>query len=668
MTTFRPMALLSAVLAVSSSIAVQTVAPAGAQAGVGSAFTALRASASPLLPAHSSALGALAASTDVHLDVTLKLPDPSSVTSFITSLSDRSSPNFQHFLRPGQFGQLFGPPLSEVAAVDAVLRSDGLSPGHVSPNHLLIPLTAPASAIDRAFHVTLQRYRLPSGRVVFTTLSPPSISASVAADLQGVIGLDDIQQPRSSLLRSHTVRKVPRAGRLAPHRAAAGPAPCGSATAVADIYGSYTADQLASYYDMTPLYAHGDFGQGVHIAVVEFEEDSPKDIATYQSCYGIDATVRYSPVDGGASVDAKYGTSGSGEAALDIEDIIGLAPRATIDVYQAPNTSDSSDVLDVYSAIVNADADQVVSTGWGECEQDSDPALLSSQRSLFAQAATQGQTFFAAAGDTGSTDCYGDPGTAYASTLTVDDPASQPYVIGVGGTTLGASSETAWNESGTSYGAGGGGVSSKWCMPSYQDQSNLQGVLNSNSVAVPAACGTKKPYMREVPDVSADADPVTGYVTYWDGSWQGGQAGTSAAAPLWAAAAALIDSSPYCTDYGSSDATGTLSTTLYAIADGDYYSSALSEVTRGSNSYAPSGYSGPLYHTTKGYNMATGLGTPLLAYPGNYEPRAGRPDMLHDRNQAADEHHHRCVAAGGTEQPPDPGDHRWLRLPPPSGS
>ena len=93
------------------------------------------------------------------VDVTLKLPDPAAVTAFITSLSYRSSPNFQHFLRPGQFGQLFGPPLSEVAAVDVVLRSDGLRPGHVSSNRLSIPVTAPASVIDRAFHVSLLSYR-----------------------------------------------------------------------------------------------------------------------------------------------------------------------------------------------------------------------------------------------------------------------------------------------------------------------------------------------------------------------------------------------------------------------------------------------------------------------------------------------------------------------------
>src|SRR5208283_331021 len=126
----RSVALLVAVLAASSSFAVWA-APSRAQATVRSALTVLRTSTSPQVPEHSSVLGALAPSADVHLAVTLKLPDPSAVTAFITSLSDRSSPNFQHFLRPGQFGQLFGPPLSEVAAVETVLRSDGLRPGPV---------------------------------------------------------------------------------------------------------------------------------------------------------------------------------------------------------------------------------------------------------------------------------------------------------------------------------------------------------------------------------------------------------------------------------------------------------------------------------------------------------------------------------------------------------
>ena len=90
-------------------------------------------------------VGELAPSADIHLDVTLKPPDPSAVTAFITSLSDRSSSNFRHFLLPGQFGRLFGPPLSEVAAVDTVLRSDGLRPGQVEVENVLDPGDEPWS-------------------------------------------------------------------------------------------------------------------------------------------------------------------------------------------------------------------------------------------------------------------------------------------------------------------------------------------------------------------------------------------------------------------------------------------------------------------------------------------------------------------------------------------
>ena len=610
----RSAALFAGVLVASSSTVVWS-APSRAQSPLPSAVTVLRASASPPPPAHSVALGPLSPSVELHIDVTLKLPDPSAVTSFIASLSDRRSVNFHHFLRRGQFGQVFGPPPSEVTAVDAVLRSDGLHPGQVTSDRLSIPVTAPASVLDRAFHVSLASYRLPSGRAAFTTLSPPSVSAAVAPDIQGVIGLSDLYQPQSLLSRSRVARSAPASSGEA-HQATAGPMPCAPATNAANIDGSYTADRLASYYGMTPLYSLGDFGQGVNIALVEFEPDLRTDIDAYQACFGTKATVNYIPVDGGAGSG-----DGGGESALDIEDAIGLAPRATIDVYQAPEWDESAEgdggqyVYDLYSAIVNDDTDQVVSTSWGSCELDADSSLISSEQSLFSQAATQGQTVFAAAGDYGSTDCFSDSGSRNEFSLSVDDPASQPYVIGVGGTSIGTDSQTVWNDS---TGAGGGGASAVWCMPAYQDQSGVTGIIGPYSVPDPNECTTG--WEREVPDVSADADPETGYVTYWNGSWQAGEGGTSAGAPLWAAAAALVDSSPFCADYGSKDATGTLFRSLYSIADSGHYSDALYDVTNGNNVYPPSGYSGDLYPATPGYDMASGLGTPLVAYPGNYLP------------------------------------------------
>ena len=208
-------------------------------------------------------------------------------------------------------------------------------------------------------------------------------------------------------------------------------------------------------------------------------------------------------------------------------------------------------------------------------------------------------------------------------------------MIGVGGTSIGAKSETAWNDSGSANGAGGGGVSSKWCMPSYQDQPGLPGLINPYSLAAPTDCGTKKPYMREVPDVSADADPVTGYVTYWDGSWQGGEGGTSAAAPLWAAAAALIDSSPYCADYGSNERDrNAVCDSLRHCRQRLLLRRALRRDAMGATPTHLRAMRDLSTHATKGYDMASGLGTPLLAYPGNYYPGLAALTCFDHRNQA----------------------------------
>ena len=140
-----------------------------------------------------------------------------------------------------------------------------------------------------------------------------------------------------------------------------GPQPCSTAVTDAPDNDAYTADQIASAYNFSSLYGAGDEGAGITVALFELEPNLTSDIAAYQTCYGTSATVNYIKEDGGAGTGA-----GEGEAALDIEDIIGLAPKATIDVYQAPNSD--TGLIDNYTAIVDEDTAQVVSTSWGECE------------------------------------------------------------------------------------------------------------------------------------------------------------------------------------------------------------------------------------------------------------------------------------------------------------
>ena len=469
-------------------------------------------------------------------------------------MSTPGSPLYHRYLTVAQFRRRFGPSDAEVRAVKASLSAQGLQPGSVSANGLAVPLSAASGTIAKAFSLSFQQVQLPSGRIAFANTQPPQLSASVAGDVQSVVGLDNLAQAQPAAL---TPSQTPRVrAHAAPRVATGGPQPCSSASGVA---GAYTADQLASAYRLSSLYGAGDQGAGQTVGLVEFEPNSPNDISAYQSCYGTNASVSYVAVD-----RRSVGTGvGSGEAALDIENVIGLAPKAHITVYQGPTNADTQQVLDTYTAVIGNRAVNVISTSWGVCEPDLQPNVAASENTLFQEAAAQGQSVFAASGDTGSEDCDGD--ATGGTRLAVDDPGSQPYVTSVGGTSLSAlgppPTETVWNDFCNNVACGGGGgISSLWSMPSWQSGAPASlNVVNAQSSGTP--CAASSGYCREVPDVSADADPFTGYVYVHAGSWSA-TGGTSASAPLWAALAALTNASSACTG----ETIGFANPSLYRVA------------------------------------------------------------------------------------------------------
>ena len=185
--------------------------------------------------------------------------------------------------------------------------------------------------------------------------------------------------------------------------------------------------------------------------------------------------------------------------------------------------------------------------------------------------------------------------------LEVEDPASQPYVTAVGGTDLtndatSPPTESTWNESLNATfdwpeGAGTGGISENWPMPSYQD-----GIINSQSSGTP--CGATTGDCREVPDVAAEADWVNGYVVYIDGTWDT-NGGTSAATPFWAALVALAESS-----VSPVKGLGLLNPALYGLPSTDF-----NKISVGNNDYTTT--NGGQYAAGGNYNMATGLGSPI---------------------------------------------------------
>jgi subtilase family serine protease len=625
--------------AIGATIAVLIVA-SGAAASAGQ----LRVGAAPARPAGSALVGALASSTPMRVTVVLKPRDPAGLQAFATAVSTPGSPEYRQFLSVAQFRQRFGPTDAQIAAVAASLRAHGLNPGAVSANGLAIPVTATAGAVGAAFHTSLERVALHSGRTAFVNAQAPLLDASVAGYVQNVLGLDDLAVAHPLGLR-HSLSAARGAGpRNVKHVATGGPQPCPTAASVAasaTAFGiiSYTTDQLASAYSFSGLYGAGNEGAGQTIALYELEGNFPSDITAYESCYGISAPVSYTQVDGGPPAPNANNSDGF-ETELDIEQAIGFAPKAHVLVYQGPNSNSNlpgAGPYDVYNAIISQDKAQVISTSWGVCEpQDTPaPAAQEAENTLFQEAAVQGQSVFNAAGDSGSEGCT-DPNTGDPLPgLAAGDPASQPFVTGVGGTTLVVGpprAEGVWNDPASSLDCfdflgnptacgGGGGLSDLWRMPSYQSGApSTLNVINSHSSGTPcnAPAGS---YCRETPDVSADADTATGITIYWNGNgtptysnlnsnppggWIPGVGGTSAGAPLWAALIADANSSSAC----NGTPIGFANPVLYGSAASGY-SQYFNDITFGNNDVL--GTNGGLYPAGPGYDMASGLGTPNAA-------------------------------------------------------
>lgn len=627
----RILAAMAAITTVAGVFAAAANPAASATTSVSGASVALSASAATPLPAAAVRLGAMPSQARITADVALNLGNQAGLNALLDGIANKKSPYYRHFLAKGQFGPEFGLSLAQIARVTSALRSLGLDPGPVDSARLDIPVTATAAAIDRAFRITMIDYRLPGGRIAYANSAAPTVPASVAPYIEGVLGLDNVYLAQHLGARVSTppvARTQPGPAVGAPtvsSAAAAGPKPCTTATDTAVDFSGYTADEFATHYYMTSLYQLGDLGQGVHVAVAELEPNLASDISAYEACYGIHTAVNYVTVNPGVGTG-----DGSGEAALDIENIAGLAPDVVIDDYQSPNGP--TPLLDIATKVMDNDTDQVLSISWGLCESQTGSSLLSHYQSVFKGLNAEGITVVAAAGDVGPAGCYNSSSGKKAPALSVVSPASANYVVAVGGTTMENASplspETAWSGTKDAPGGGGGGVSAL-CMPFYQDygpgdssDTPITGLISKYSkTSKPCKNSSNNPhgYLRQLPDLSADASGSSPYIVYYDKAWTAFY-GTSGSTTLVAAEAALIDASPYCAPEGwDTGAVGLLPQWLYSAVSINNLIVYLStppivarDITKGNSDDKASGYTGGLYPATKGYDLATGLGTPLL--------------------------------------------------------
>ena len=403
----------------------------------------------------------------------LKPHDPDLLDRLALAVSTPGAADYHRFLTEAQFVARFGAPQGEIVSIDRQLRALDLQPGPVAANHLSIPVTSSARVIERALETPLVTIEL-GRRTVQANTAAPRLPAALASDLVGVIGLDSLPVATPGALpESPGLGAPPHA--LSPHGAPSPTAGCTAAIQAA--YGNagagFSADQIATAYQMNGLYQTGDSGAPTSVAVIEFSPFSSSDLSTYAACYGVNPSIETVPVDGGPGA---ADPPSEVEAELDIEELMSLAPGASLIVYEGPNNAggvSSKANYDTFEAAINSDVAKVITTSWGSCEPSVGESTARAENQLFEQAALQGQTVVAAAGDGGAEDCYDTTSGSSAQEPAVDDPASQPFVTGVGGTTLTLSparSEVVWNTGprNANPGAGGGGLSAFWSMPAYQ--------------------------------------------------------------------------------------------------------------------------------------------------------------------------------------------------------
>ena len=563
------------------------------QAVPASRRVALADSVSPLTSS-SQLVANVVANQKIALSIGLKLRNQANLTSYLQQITSPSSPLYRHYLDPASFAALYGPlPQSEGVVVN-FLRSQGLTISGTYANHLVVDAIGTVAQAEHAFQVQINDYRSTAGHAFFANASAPSLPVDIASLISSISGLDDtVQYQRPPLVSNAS---------LALQQQTATAANCpqpGSAVMPT----SYTPAQIASAYDFNRLYNAGISGDGQSVALLELDGFSSADIAAYTACFGGQHTVIQTiPIDG---YNQAAGSSAA-EVELDMEMVLGLAPHlSNLRVYEAANALSSYN--DAWARIIS-DHVPVVSTSWVFCEEGAGMAAEIQQENIFFQAAAaQGQTILAASGDLGANGCY-NAQTGANQQPAVDDPASQPYVTGVGGTTLHLNfdntynSEQVWNDRAIGNGASGGGISQVWQMPAWQQAPGVANAFTTGN--------------REVPDVSVNADPQTGYDVYCA---VGGCAkrgwmvigGTSAAAPVWAALVALANESSLKINGFT---LGFLNPSLYAIghgASGTSYALAFHDIVPVAGALNSNDYvgTGNTYPDASAYDLATGLGS-----------------------------------------------------------
>ncbi|WP_114240845.1 protease pro-enzyme activation domain-containing protein [Dyella sp. C9] len=605
------------------------------------------ATAANAASADATDLGASNASQTVTVTLILKLHNQAALEDFIQHTVTPGDPLYHQFLTTAQFSATYGATASEISRVQAFLKQQGITAGAVAANHLSIQATGTIAQFNAALQTSVHDYQSADGRHFHRPNTQPVIPSIIADTLLSATGLSTDVKLHPNIARADHFGSL----KLTSKTATANSSGNGTATGIPE---EYTVGDVANFYNINPLYKAGINGSGSTIGIVTLAAFQPSDAYAYWSMIGLPVKanrITVIPVDGGDTPTAGVGDD---ETSLDVEQSGGLAPQANIRVYEAPNVTNGNFIDAFYAAVSDNIADSI-STSWGQAEEDLFPQLnggvdetgvLQAFHQIFLEAAAQGISLFVASGDSGAYELVreGLAAPTYSTPLTVESPADDAYITAAGGTTrpfsynityffgsgggptasikqeqvwgwdyianyLNAYDPTpgGWKQYLFSSGSGGG-VSIYWQEPSYQRAT--QGIRRSEPNQSLVYYGGSKPETiltlpgnfagRNLPDISLNADPETGYsvVDTVDFAAPGvayGYGGTSFVAPQLNGITALLRQS-------NGHRIGLWNPQAYLLQNFFGYGaySSFNDIKAGDNWY---------YYGIPGYEPAAGIGT-----------------------------------------------------------
>jgi subtilase family serine protease len=366
------------------------------------------------------------------------------VQQFVDSLHDPKSTNFHKWVSPTQFGQAFGLAQADLDTISGWLRSHGFTVNSVYPNGLVIDFSGTAGQVNDTFHTEIH-YLQVNGEQHIANMSDPQIPLALAPVVAGVVSMHDFRP--HAMLRRHPNLTVNSGGST---NELLGPA------------------DMATIYNLNPLFNSGYTGKGQTIAVIEDSDlYSSADWTTFRSVLGLSqyssgslTTVHPAPasgtnncVDPGVSV-GQHASGDDSEAALDAEWASAAAPDAAILVAACASTGTTFGGLIALQNLVNgANPPGIVSISYGQCEAENGAASNLAFNSVYAQAVAEGISVFVSAGDEGAASC--DAGaTAATHGIGVSAWGSTPNNVAVGGTdfsdTYNGANTNYWNATNSS--------------------------------------------------------------------------------------------------------------------------------------------------------------------------------------------------------------------------